>query len=162
MNEIWKDIPGFDGIYQASTLGRIRNKEKNTVFSLKKVNKRNGYYLRVGLKGRDYYVHYLVSITFPEICGERFEGAEIDHKNRDKADNRPENLHWVTHSRNLKNRSNAIAPYSVEQLKENSVVATYVSVLEASKKTKTNMTAILRCCHSSKADKNGFFWRYAS
>lgn len=162
MEEQWKDIPGFENRYQASTEGNIRNKETKRVLRPKKIMKGIGYYLRVEILGRDYYVHYLVCTTFPEICGERFDGAEIDHRNQQKADNRAENLHWVTHSQNMRNTSRKETPYPVEQVKDGSVIATYYSVLVASKNTKTKMATILRCCRENMADKNGYFWRYAT
>ena len=55
-----------------------------------------------GVKKR-YKVHYLVALAFPEICGEYFEGAEVDHKNGDPTDNRAVNLHWVDRKGNMAN-----------------------------------------------------------
>lgn len=119
MEEIWKDIPGFKN-YQASNLGRIRS----TGFYQKVFSKKVGYYDRYRkgtiLKpakrkpGEDYlfvtlcidgvvtnhFVHKLVALTFPEICGEWFEGAEISHLDENPGNNIPTNLKWVTHTEN--------------------------------------------------------------
>jgi hypothetical protein len=48
-------------------------------------------------------IHTLVGDAFPEICGKHFKGAEIDHLNTIKDDNRAINLKWVTHKRNMNN-----------------------------------------------------------
>lgn len=61
---------------------------------------RNGY-LQVGIRSKMHQVHRLVAETFipnPE------NNPEIDHINRTKTDNRVENLRWVTHSENNRNR----------------------------------------------------------
>ena len=45
MQEIWKDIPGYEGLYQASNLGRIRSFKCNKVLILRPQRIRNGYYM---------------------------------------------------------------------------------------------------------------------
>lgn len=49
------------------------------------------------------YVHRLVALAFPEICGEYEDGLEVDHLNTIRDDNRAENLRWVTRSQNRNN-----------------------------------------------------------
>lgn len=60
-----------------------------------------------------YFVHKLVALTFPEICGNWFEGAEIDHINGITTDNRAENLRWVDRKGNMNN------PITIEKIKNN-------------------------------------------
>jgi hypothetical protein len=101
--ELWKEIEGFPG-YMVSNLGRVKSlmygKEQilKPSFTEKK-------YLQVGLhkekKRYCYRVHRLVIETFlpnPE------NKTEVDHINRNKQDNRIENLRWATHSENVLNR----------------------------------------------------------
>lgn len=75
----------------------------------------NGYRDAV-VSGKHYYVHRLVAEAFHGLCP---EGCEIDHINRDRGDNRPENLRWVTRSENQRNRAirdESLAKYGVSQV----------------------------------------------
>ena len=97
--EIWKDIEEFPS-YQASDLGRIRN--KNTGF-IKNVYYDNDGYVKVTLvKNKRSYrktVHRLVAEAF---LGGEHPGLQVNHKNGIKDDNRLINLEWVTGSENVK------------------------------------------------------------
>lgn len=99
MNEIWKSIPGHEK-YEASNLGRIRsswNKRGNGVVVLKANPNAKGY-LCVALRGKTSRVHQLVMLAFHGLRGD----LVVNHKNGIKADNRLENLEYVTQSENLK------------------------------------------------------------
>lgn len=105
MNEIWKSVPGFGGLYEASSEGRIRNvrifgrgksgPKLNTLW----VEKEN--YLRVALrknkKARHYYVHTVILDTF---IGPKPEGCVACHNDGDGKNNRIENLRWDTQKNN--------------------------------------------------------------
>lgn len=105
--EEWRDVPGFDGVYQVSNLGRVRSLPRK-VWNYTKPGrimadycKPNGY-KTVGLSHggkhcKHAYVHRLVAQAFipnPENL------PEINHKNFDKKDNRVSNLEWVTSAEN--------------------------------------------------------------
>jgi len=114
MNEVWKDIPEFEGLYQASTLGRIRSLDRRTISPLwnqetqihkgkilMPVATRDGKYHKVGLsKNGKYYqitVHRLIGKTFILNSEDK---PMINHKNGIVTDNRVCNLEWVTDREN--------------------------------------------------------------
>lgn len=113
--ETWKDIPGYEGIYQASTFGNIRTAEgkttsnkryatrrwKSRVLKGKGNNPKTG--LRVSLwkdgKPKDWLVARLVAITF---LGNPPEGFTVNHKDGDRMNNCVDNLEWLSLADNIR------------------------------------------------------------
>lgn len=117
MKEIWRDIKGYEGLYQVSNLGRVRSvdryvkhwrggllKRKSQPLSL---NYDSYGYIIVGLgkngKNTTKKVHRLVGITFPDLVdwtedakGKPFEEIVINHKDQNKSNNCVDNLEWCT------------------------------------------------------------------
>ena len=123
MEEVWKDIKGFEGRYQVSNMGRVRgldrwSKDKHSHFIKgkilkptinKKVHSRLGYYhvsLSDGNRNYTHYeVHRLVALHF--VPGYK-KGLVVNHINENSLDNRAENLEWCTYQYNL-NYSDVVA-----------------------------------------------------
>lgn len=106
-DEIWKDIPGYEGLYQASNMGRIASIRSG--FKLRSlVRSPVGYVqcaIRIKNKSKNYMVHHLIANTFlpPPVTPEY---TQIDHINNIKYDNRAINLQRVTPSQNIKHNYN--------------------------------------------------------
>ena len=113
MEEIWKDIEGYEGIYQVSNKGRVKSLNYNRTGEERilkiRINK-NGYAcISLGKERKFFRVHRLVAIAFipnPE------NKPCVDHINAIRTDNRVENLRWVTHEENMNN------PLSREHMSE--------------------------------------------
>lgn len=100
--EVWRDIPDYEGLYQASDQGRIYNVVTGRIIGKKP--KYDSSYVAVHLRKngrlvRAANVHQLVMETF---VGECPEGMEVHHKNDVKHDNRLENLEYITHRDNIR------------------------------------------------------------
>lgn len=101
--EVWKDIPGYEGYYQASTLGNIRSVPRVTSNNhykegkvLKQRPDKNGYSIVCLCKDGERKfrkVHRLVAMTFiPNPCNL----PQVNHKDEVKANNDVFNLEWCT------------------------------------------------------------------
>jgi len=110
--ETWRDIPGFDGRYQANEEGSvarparcIRYVDKTRGVCARRLpavvltpSMTNTGYLRVNIDNTTHLIHRLIAAAFvPKSCPER---AEVNHKNGCRTDNRACNLEWVTRREN--------------------------------------------------------------
>jgi hypothetical protein len=97
--EEWKDVAGYEGLYRVSTMGRIQGPRK-----MLRPGADGGGYLAVNLcKNRSQIltkVHRIVAIAFIPNPNKK---PEVDHINRDRTDNRVENLQWSTKRENMLN-----------------------------------------------------------
>jgi hypothetical protein len=108
--EIWKDINGYEGLYQVSNLGNVKSLDrviwnghahhlhKGRVMKPKGNRYKDVILCKEG-KGKKHYVHRLVALEFiPNTLNK----AEVNHKNGIKEDNRLDNLEWSTSKENKK------------------------------------------------------------
>lgn len=113
--EIWKDIPNYEGIYQASSYGQIRTVEGKTTFTVRhgerhwrsRILKGRGDNpitgKRVNLwkdgKPKEFLVARLVALTF---LGEPPEGFTVNHKDGNRLNNSIDNLEWLSLGDNIR------------------------------------------------------------
>jgi hypothetical protein len=99
--EIWKEIPGYEGLYEVSNLGRVKSLHLGKEKILKPRIVRGYHCFNFSKNGtkKGLYAHKLVAMVF---LGHKPNGYKlvIDHINSDKQDNRLENLRIVTQREN--------------------------------------------------------------
>lgn len=104
MSELWKNIEGYENIYQVSELGRVKRLAGVGCLSerlLKPIKDKDGY-LKVFLyksgKRKFLFIHRLVAQAFIPNTN---NFPEVNHKNEDKSNNKPNNLEWCTSKYNI-------------------------------------------------------------
>lgn len=118
MEEIWKAIPKYEGIYEASNLGRIRTTEGKKTYSVKHgercwksrilKNKESNKVPFIGYRvtlwkdkiPKDYLVHRLIATTFLENLIDT--EMTVNHKDGNRRNNNVENLEWMTREDNIR------------------------------------------------------------
>ena len=175
MQEIFKDIKGFEGLYQVSNLGNVRSLPHLG----KKINRIYGGHLlipQLNLKGypsvvlhkdnkyvKTARVHRLVAETFipnPDNL------PQVNHKDEDKTNNKVDNLEWCT------NKYNETYGTKIQRIAEKThkgvnqydlngnFIKHYFSLTEASKETGINKGNIGSSCRGG-YNAGGFTWRYS-
>lgn len=175
--EVFRDIEGYEGLYQVSNLGNVKSLNYGRTGEeciLKPANDGKGY-LFVNLckngKPKKYYVHRLVALAFllnPDNL------KEINHKNEDKKDNCINNLEWCTHKYNsnyktrnqrmieTKNKNGSLGEKPIIQYTKKGVeVGRYSGINEASRQTGIPFSNICKCCKGKLKSCGGFVWKYA-
>lgn len=172
-NEVWQQIPypELKLIYYASNLGRIKNESGHII---KGSLKDDGYYA-VHFERKDGsrtnpLLHRLVAATFFGRNDELY----VNHRNGNKADNKVENLEYVTarennvHAIKTGLRSNARKGYKVIQMDlDNNELKTFISVHAAAKEIECNPFTIQKILKNHASDGNypicnGYRWKYGN
>lgn len=104
--EIWKDVDGYNGLYQISNIGRVKSLKKDYERIMTPTDNGSGY-LIVGLKKdkvrKNHYVHRLVASAF---CKNPNNKKYVNHIDYDKSNNNCKNLEWCSQSENVKHSAN--------------------------------------------------------
>ena len=101
--EEWKDVKGYEGLYQVSDLGNVRSLNYNRTGKVKelKPSTKNGYYFILLHKDgtrKNAYIHRLVAESF---INNDDDLLVVNHIDGNKLNNSVDNLEWCTYSDNL-------------------------------------------------------------
>lgn len=175
MVEEWRPIKGYEGLYEVSSLGRVKSlnygRSKGVIKELSLGATSSGYYqatlCRQGGKPRRFLVHRLVAKAFIE---NPLELPEVNHIDENPSNNCVDNLEWCTRSQNINHGSRntkagasiskalskpieAVDPVSGE------VVHRFSNSREA-QRSGFNRGNISNCCRGILKTSQGFIWRY--
>lgn len=158
MKEVWKDIEGYEGIYQISNLGAVKSlarvdaKGNNRVEKILKGIPTSDGYLRVHLcintKRIKKPIHRLVAETFIPNPDNK---PQVNHIDEDKTNNTLDNLEWVTAKENV-NHGTAISRRAYKQrLSQKGKVVTAIDIATGEHNTYTSMKECARCLNINAA-----------
>lgn len=167
-DEQWKDIVGYEGLYQISNLGRLKSLKRiyshriypSKILSIRKDT--HGYmqaFLYKNNQRKVYLVHRLVAKAFldnPNNC------KEVNHIDEDKTNNKISNLEWCNRNYNV-NYGNRTSKTSVkvEQYDlQNNLIKERNSISEASRKLNIAISGISACCRKINKTSGGYIWKY--
>lgn len=171
MEEIWKPIAGYEGLYEVSNLGRVRSLNYN--------HTKTAEVMTPWVSAKDYdYVHLckgtaiqscrvarLVAMAFiPNPDNKPF----VDHIDTNRRNNHADNLRWCDQSENQKNpisrkRYGDAKSFRVVQLtKENIVMRIWPSLTEAERSGGFNRNQISKVCNGRLKTHHGYKWQYLS
>lgn len=189
--EVWKDIKGYEGLYQVSNLGNVRSLDRSVKRAngrlkkkgkLLKLTPNSSGYLRVLLKadgvGKYWFVHRLVALHFVDNPRESKNNI-VNHLDCNFLNNSVDNLEWTTPLGNARHaikcgrmeRTNEWLQHLRESNEKNgkSVVGTniktgetiYFVCLNDCSKAGFQPSCVCNCCKGIRATHKGYKWRYA-
>ena len=177
MEEVWKDIVDYEGLYQVSNLGNVKSLNFNHTGKeqILKPHKDKGGYLRVDLckdgKRNGKLIHRLVAQAF--IPNDDLFKTEINHKDENKENNVWSNLEWCdmsynnnygTHQErcakarlNHPKLSKKVNQYSLDG---KTFIQSFHSAMEIQRQLGFANTHISDCCLGKRKSAYGFMWKY--
>ena len=175
--EIWKDVPGYIGLYKVSNHGRVKSVKKQLVLKICGFGNRYKTVALCNGMRKTFRLHRLVAAAFIPNPDNK---PCVDHIDGDRTNNHADNLRWVTTKENCNNpitksrlnkkigeymvgrlgglhqRAKQIAMYSIC----GDLIKTFLSVKDAQRETGLNDSNIVKCCKGIKKTCGGYIWAY--
>ena len=158
--ELWKDIKGYEGLYQVSNLGRVYSLTSKKVI---KPHYNNSGYLKIDLykdgNGKRFLVHRLVAETYLPNPNNY---PQVNHKDENKTNNCVSNLEFCDRKYNIRygtghDRAAEKVKKAVFCIELNKV---FKSITEASEVMGICLQCISSCCRGKNKTAGGYRWRY--
>lgn len=183
-DEVWRDVVGYEGLYQVSSIGRVRSLRNKTRI----VDKENGImrqkfdcrgYLRVNLhKGGECKALLVSRLVAMAFIKNPYNYPVVGHMDDVKTNNSVGNLYWTTprennyhngkmerfhelHNKKISQIADALSTPVVSTDIRTGEESFFKSMQEASKRTGADSGKISMCCNGKRNSHNGMTWRFA-
>jgi len=172
MQEMWKDIKGYEGLYQVSNLGRIKSLDiidkkgrKHSGIIRKPYVKNDGYLLITLNKEshkKTYRMNRLVASTF---LNNQHNLSDVNHIDEDKENNRVDNLEWCNRKYNINygtrnTRSSSTKSKPIYAIYPDGTDEFFSSSLECSSKLKISNSNIGAVCNGQRKTAGGLVFEF--
>jgi len=177
--EIWKDIVGYEGMYQVSNLGRVKSLNYNRTGkeNILSTSKNKGYFNVVlskkGFKPFTVRTHRLVAEAFIPNPQNK---PQVNHIDGNKLNNNIENLEWNTASENQqhaydtglkisnwlnkKGKENHLSKIIYQYTKDLQFIKKWYCIMDAVRELNIKHSNISRCVNGKRKSTGGFRWSY--
>lgn len=164
--EEWRDIKGYEGLYQVSNYGRVKSLNYNhtgeeRILKPGKVGKTVYYKVILCKDGKTYnkWVHRLVAQAFipnPDNL------PEVNHKDENGLNNRVDNLEWCTrtYNNNYGTRIQRVSKPVYQYTLDGKLAKIWPSVMEIVRQLGYSQGTISMCCRGKRPTAYGYVWKY--
>jgi hypothetical protein len=178
MEEIWKDVVGYEGVYKVSNLGivkRVAGVQAKNERILTQLNNGNGYMgvcLCINSKPIRMYVHRILATAFLTNTDNK---PQVNHKDGDRSNNVLSNIEWVTSSENHHHKYQVLKRDGTNKGKfgklnwnskkvgmylNESLIREFSGAMEASRELKCSDSTIRKVIYGKRSCFNGYTFKY--
>ena len=158
--EIWKDVLGYEGLYQVSNAGNVRSSRRPMAKGgVRKKNESHGYLRVVLCKNgivENKAIHRLVAEAFIENPNNY---PVVNHMDENRTNNNVNNLEWCTQLYNVQ-YSKWKTTNILQISKDGMAVKQWRGALEAERAEGFDNSAIIKCCKGKRKTHRGYRWEY--
>jgi len=164
MKEVFLDIPNYEGLYQVSNFGNVKNTRTRKL--LRPAKDTSGYkfvYLYKNNSRKAISVHRCVALAFLPNPNNY---PQINHRDEDKTNNFVDNLEWCDnkYNANYGTRTKRSAESHQKPIlqfdKKGLYLRDWSSITNASKDLNIQYSSISQCCSGHRGSAGGYIWKY--
>jgi len=173
--EIWKDIEGYEGLYEVSNMGNVKSLEHfdslgrkhNSI--IRKPQRLDSGYVIISLTKNSHHKAFLLHrLVAKHFLPNPYNLPVINHKDQNPSNNCVDNLEWCTQSYNLmyKNAAKRAASKQYKPILQytfnGELIKKWDSITEAAQYFNKSTSKFVACCKGKRKSAYGFIWCYAS